>query len=1415
MDTGRKSWFRMAFKARFLECKWNAFQELFADIMERSRPDDFERIDSAGPKGDHGCDGYLRSTRTVFQVYAPRDIRGLKELHDKITSDFKKAKAFFKDRIVGWIFVHNRKALSAQTVKLIQDLGNDNPGISVDSWGFETLWKEVEKLPEEKLYELLPPGPSEQMLPPAQMSLVAAPSELSVDALHTAAAAGIEASPIVGSTARCRMLCEQVDAQAEAIRRQLDKVGQGLWDEIKRQMATLSFAKAIVAGKDLEKWLLAEGGKASATVRGRAYVLLADLAVIEASDTSTRQETGMTRAREYYENARDAFGAEISEEDSTRLISLAAKLDAVDGNFRKAFTRTEGIDNPGVTSLRLAILIEQQSWTEAAALLENKPLHDRWADSAVILYIEQGESDGAAKILAWAKDKDTTLHHRCLLSFARTVVVQRQEKLRQQGPIVPGQLAEEDREQLGRALSMLHPVLCGPESSDHVRTGIEVEGLAVAMSITYLVGRLEEYRRFWCLLSDHRPLHLAVPQGVLAGVVEAPEDLPERLRRDHPASAEFLTLAATIEGIHLRKPAEAVAAVENLIEQASSAEMKERWCELLGELAAPLDPETQRRIDATVRTHLGGEHRLVRLRRVVERLRVGNTTEAAELLDTLQDENDPAYWQLAARLRYMQDDKPGAADALLAAARLLTRVDVWRSAAGLAEESGRLDLLEEALQNVLAYAPEDDRARFRLGLLYVGQQHFANAAACFRILWDRTPDECAFGLNLATCLRNDGKAAEALAILEQVCRQGPPSCPALLNRAQILRELGKPDQAFQSLKPFRHEFWSDTDFLLAYVGLAYAAAHDDAAHEAFGQLLELKREGKVSPDKLWSASVEQAVELIKEHHETVHSADMAVLRGQLPWLVVEQVRGFPPYLGWRFRTRETNVSDSLDARATCAVYATNRFTVQEDGEAGSRLVQIRCPPPGSDVVVDITSLITLHRLGLLGHAHDYFGTINVPAAYIPTMADDAVNLAAHQPSVVQAWKSIDEELDAGHICILPDLTAAHRGELVTVAEYYDRKKEPPGYHLIDLFTLLRSTGRLSETQYEQAKAVAQKAPRSDLPPMKTRGPAELLTDRHTLRAVFSVGLLEVVLRATRVHITQEEASRIRSELKVAAAGDEVLRWHENLSEILRDQSRFKRLTTPQSPPHEESHEDARRDLPLMALKTAQDQNLALFVDDRACQAAALNARRTDASEAFGTDAFLYTLLRRDIISVSEAARHFGSLMTWRYRFLLPPSAVLLHWAQEYRAHPPGPRLIALAQYMQDCMRDPGLFCGPEPTKPPLHLAVHIWFAWMRILSEFLINLWLIPDVDVNLAQEITKWSVTECLPTPPANLPLFAQQNAAQALPKTLLREILFRAVSVEDQDAANRAILAVKESLELPDLEYVRLIGDVADDRF
>ena len=47
---------------------------------------------------------------------------------------------------------------------------------------------------------------------------------------------------------------------------------------------------------------------------------------------------------------------------------------------------------------------------------------------------------------------------------------------------------------------------------------------------------------------------------------------------------------------------------------------------------------------------------------------------------------------------------------------------------------------------------------------------------------------------------------------------------------------------------------------------------------------------------------------------------------------------------------------------------------------------------------DLTAIITLHRLGLLSKAADYFGTLIIPEAYLGVLLRERENLQPHQRS---------------------------------------------------------------------------------------------------------------------------------------------------------------------------------------------------------------------------------------------------------------------------------------------------------------------------------------------------------------------------------------------------------------------------------
>jgi hypothetical protein len=68
MDELSRIWFHTVCRQRPRDAYGTAFQDRFADLMELAFPRDFQRIRPYGKQGDQKCDGYLASTRTVFQI---------------------------------------------------------------------------------------------------------------------------------------------------------------------------------------------------------------------------------------------------------------------------------------------------------------------------------------------------------------------------------------------------------------------------------------------------------------------------------------------------------------------------------------------------------------------------------------------------------------------------------------------------------------------------------------------------------------------------------------------------------------------------------------------------------------------------------------------------------------------------------------------------------------------------------------------------------------------------------------------------------------------------------------------------------------------------------------------------------------------------------------------------------------------------------------------------------------------------------------------------------------------------------------------------------------------------------------------------------------------------------------------------
>ncbi len=164
MDPLTDGYYQVVFRNFFIEKTGLEFQGFFADVMSKCYPGDFIPTRPWGPRGDRKNDGYLRSERTLFQVYAPEALKEEKKALDKIDEDYLGALPHWKAFFDTWVFVHNARpalGLPAPIEQKLLTLDSGNSSIHVRPWGFEELRSRAfAKLRESELAALLGPVPS-------------------------------------------------------------------------------------------------------------------------------------------------------------------------------------------------------------------------------------------------------------------------------------------------------------------------------------------------------------------------------------------------------------------------------------------------------------------------------------------------------------------------------------------------------------------------------------------------------------------------------------------------------------------------------------------------------------------------------------------------------------------------------------------------------------------------------------------------------------------------------------------------------------------------------------------------------------------------------------------------------------------------------------------------------------------------------------------------------------------------------------------------------------------------------------------------------------------------------------------------------------------------------------------------------
>ena len=158
----QQAYYEQKFESTFLRAKGDAFQDFFEMLMGLAYKGDFMSCRPWGNRGDRKNDGFLKSERRLFQVYAPYEMTEVKAV-SKIQEDFEGAKKHWKRHFDKWVFAHNAvDGLPPHVQTVMLDFEKNNPGVSLETWGLNEFRIVFHKLTLDDLQTWFGPAPSDE-----------------------------------------------------------------------------------------------------------------------------------------------------------------------------------------------------------------------------------------------------------------------------------------------------------------------------------------------------------------------------------------------------------------------------------------------------------------------------------------------------------------------------------------------------------------------------------------------------------------------------------------------------------------------------------------------------------------------------------------------------------------------------------------------------------------------------------------------------------------------------------------------------------------------------------------------------------------------------------------------------------------------------------------------------------------------------------------------------------------------------------------------------------------------------------------------------------------------------------------------------------------------------------------------------
>ncbi|MEH0018636.1 MAG: tetratricopeptide repeat protein [Desulfobacter sp.] len=1183
--------------------------------------------------------------------------------------------------------------------------------------------------------------------------------------------------------------------------------------EIIVQLSVWNSEKALLLSHRLENQL--KGIDGTIYPRLLEYLLLiARVHIIYAENNHSKSSIHIDKAKDVLDQIEFQLTTSHSSAIASDVNALRGSIINYENGPDAALDFLSGFDDPYAIRLRLAMYLKKQDPDQAILQIEGRRPHLRWCDLAITAYVAAGRKDAALDLLKWVnKQKDRKKYPQCVVRLADASLAQALRKLEPGKNILPQSLSEAERLLVKEVLNDLNPVLAPIIEDGSVDSELSVAAMKIGWQAHHLLGNRDDVGIFTRIMSTQNPVPIDVARSVMSGYITPPPDLPKRLRNDHPNDLDANILATVVEA-HMGHQTEAFEEAKKLFPLADTNEKKEELFKLFQEIWQELDDVTAIECERIARPLIDHNPQLQAMFDVMRALRTGNGDAALETLDKHKKEDDALWLQLRGNALMQKGNLGEAVDMFQGAGQQTGAPMLLHKTADLAFHAEKIAVAVECYEQLVKAEPGNLIARSNLASLYLFHlQDIDKAANQFRELKEAEPDNSAHAVNLAFCFTQLYRPKESLRLYEEACKVTSPDISAVLGQAELRVGIGDPDAACSILQEFKDRYWDSPDFLLACMNISYTAGDDDLAHSALCKLNELRAEGLVDENAFRMVHNDEVIEMFKESFKASEERKKKIytemLKGKLPWAWAAQLSSDAFYWAWRLRTQSVEwVGDDPINRTGYTVYSTNGFHAGELDDGRCTLLRLECPSSGTTVVADISALITLHRLGLLYKAADYFGEILIPQIYLATVLEDGRKMVIHQRSRQRTAEEISRCITAGTITKIDTKDA--KKELLPVADEY-QDLSIHRYHLIDVVTPIYQGGLIDEASFERVRKVCSKASSVDEEHPSLERLQKIHIELYSLETLSSFGLLSKVTSFYNVHIDGQAQIDLRQRLEAIRFQDETRIWHFDLWDQICANSRFRFVQSFVPQEMDNKNADKKDYLSFLSTFVAIDEGLPLLADDRSCQALALNKLKGQANAAFGSDAVILALASSSWLGISESAEAMHSLIKWRYRFVLPSPEILYFYAVEYRNNPPGAVLRDVAEYVHDCMRDTGLFSGPEKTDNQESMAMRFYMSWLNLISEWLILVWSGDDLSNETAEQLTDWCFKELLPSQPRVVHGSVKIRMASLTERLIISRMLLNTVA--NDDCISNALKAVQKAFGMTDDDYLQIVTEILND--